>query len=67
VIGLLLGALGSLAIVGLLSTVLFEVQPTDPMTFLSVALTLLAIASAACFIPARRAVKIDPMSALRTD
>ena len=50
------GAWGLLPIAGLMSTVLFEVQPTDPITFLSVAVTLLAIASAACFIPARRAV-----------
>ncbi len=66
-IGLLVGAVGSFAIVGLMSTVLFEVQPTDPITFLLVTVTLLVIASAACFIPARRAVTIDPMSALRPE
>ena len=66
-IGLLVGAVGSFAIVGLMSTVLFEVQPTDPITFLLVTVTLLVIASAACFIPARRAVTIDPISALRPE
>jgi ABC-type antimicrobial peptide transport system permease subunit len=66
-IGLLVGSVGFFAIVGLMSTVLFEVQPTDPITFLLVTVTLLVIASAACFIPARRAVTIDPMSALRMD
>ena len=65
--GLLLGVVGSLALVRFMTAVLFEVEPTDPVTFLAVAIMVVSVASAACFIPARRAVTIDPMSALRAD
>ena len=66
-VGLLLGVAGSLVLVRFMTAVLFEVDPTDPVTFLAVAIMVVSVASAACFIPARRAVTIDPMSALRTD
>ena len=43
----------------------FEISPADPTTFLSAAIVLIAFAGAACLVPARRAMKVDPMVALR--
>jgi putative ABC transport system permease protein len=63
--GSLLGLAGSLALTRLLSSVLYGVQPHDPATLFAVALALNAIALLACYIPARRATRIDPMEALR--
>jgi ABC-type lipoprotein release transport system permease subunit len=50
-----------------LSTLLFEVSPSNPATFLGVALLLLVIAAFACYLPARRALAVDPVVALRTE
>ena len=63
--GAALGLLGALIVSRLMSNLLFGVRPTDPATFLGVALLLLLVALAACYIPARRAVRVDPMLALR--
>jgi predicted permease len=65
VIGLALGLAGALALTRLLSNQLYEVRPTDPLTFLCVTTILLLVALAACYLPARRAARIDPMTALR--
>ena len=64
-IGLAIGAAGSLALTRLLSSMLFEVQPGDPITLIGVSLLLMLVALAACYIPARRASRIDPLVALR--
>jgi putative ABC transport system permease protein len=46
-------------------SLLFEVNPADPFTFAAIAALLVAVALAACYIPARRAMRVDPMTALR--
>ncbi|HJX85830.1 MAG TPA: ABC transporter permease, partial [Candidatus Angelobacter sp.] len=63
--GLVFGLVGALYLTGSLKTLLFEVTPTDPMTFVLVGSVLAATALAACYIPARRATRIDPLIALR--
>jgi putative ABC transport system permease protein len=63
--GLFIGLFGALAAAGLLGSFLFGVKPTDPASFAGVALLLIAVALLACYIPARRAIRVDPLVALR--
>jgi ABC-type antimicrobial peptide transport system permease subunit len=67
VLGVGIGAIGALAMTGLLKSLLFQVAPTDPVTFIVVALVLIASALLASFLPARRAASIDPFVALRNE
>ena len=64
-IGLAIGLTGALAATHVIRSLLYEVGPTDPLTFVCVSLLLIGVALSACYIPARRAARIDPMVALR--
>ncbi|HWO03112.1 MAG TPA: FtsX-like permease family protein, partial [Blastocatellia bacterium] len=64
-IGLGIGLAASLALTRLMSSLLFAVSPTDPLTFVAISLLLVAVALLATYLPARRATKVDPMIALR--
>jgi len=66
-IGVVLGFLGALWLTKLLQQLLFEVTPTDPLTYMGVAAVLALAALVACYVPARRASRVDPMIALRTE
>jgi putative ABC transport system permease protein len=63
--GIGLGIAGAFALTRLMTSLLFGVKPTDTATFVTVALCLLVTALIACYLPARRATKVDPLSALR--
>jgi len=65
--GLVIGLAGAWAATRLIKGFLYEVSPTDPLTFIGIAILLIFVASMACYIPARRATKVDPMVALRTE
>lgn len=65
VYGLAPGLAGSLVLTRFLQTMLFDVKPTDPITFAGISALLAAAALAACFVPARRAARVDPLVALR--
>lgn len=63
--GIVIGLIAALALTRLLHTLLFEVSEVDPPTFLGVAVALAVVALVACYLPARRAARIDPVIALR--
>jgi predicted permease len=64
-IGIAIGLAGALALTRLLSGLLFGIDPTDPATLIAISLLLIAVASVATWLPARRAARVDPMEALR--
>ena len=64
-LGVVIGTAGALALTKLLSSLLFAVKPTDPLTFAGVAAILAFTALLACYVPAHRAMRLDPLDALR--
>ncbi len=65
--GIGIGLAAGLGVTRLMSSLLFGVSPTDPITYIGVAVILFAIASLASYLPARRATSVDPIQALRTE
>ncbi len=66
-IGLVIGVVSATALTRMMKTLLFHVEPTDPLTFAAVSLVLAGAALLACYVPARRALRIDPLQALRSE
>jgi len=66
-LGVILGVVAAVASTRVLASLLYGVSPVDPLSFVAIALLVVAIAFAACYVPARRAMRVDPMEALRAD
>jgi putative ABC transport system permease protein len=66
-LGVVIGLAGAWALSRVLTTLLYEVKPTDPLTFLAVPVLLIAVAILACWLPARQAARVDPITALRQE
>jgi predicted permease len=66
-VGVVIGVIAALALTQLMKTMLFGVTATDPVTMAAVSITLIAVTLLACYIPARRAMSVDPVIALRSE
>ena len=65
--GIIFGLAGAFALTRLLSSELYGVSPADPLTFVGVALLMAMVTLVACYVPTRRALRVDPLTALRYD
>jgi putative ABC transport system permease protein len=65
VLGVSIGLLLAFATSRVLTSLLYEIEPTDPLTYLSITIALTVVALCACVAPARRAAAVDPMTSLR--
>jgi putative ABC transport system permease protein len=66
-LGAAIGVLGAAALSQLISSLLFGIKPLDPLTYGLAALLVIVAALLSCYVPARRALRVDPVSALRQD
>jgi len=66
-VGLIVGMAAAFALTGMMKSLLFQVEPNDPITFAGVSAVLATVALMACYVPARRALRIDPLRALRSE
>ena len=66
-VGIGLGLVAAFGLTRVLKTFLFETTPTDPLTYLLISFLLTAVALIACYVPARRAARLDPLVALRSE
>jgi len=66
-VGLVVGLASALALTRMMKTLLFQIEPTDPITFAGVSAMLALVALMACYVPSRRALRIDPLRALRNE
>ncbi len=66
-IGIAIGLAGAFALTRAMTSLLFEVSATDPLTFIAIALLLTMVALLACYLPARRATRVDPIMALHNE
>ena len=65
--GIVLGIVGALVLSRFIESLVFGVQPTDPATFTLVVVLLACVAAVACYVPARRAARLDPATTLRAE
>jgi ABC-type antimicrobial peptide transport system permease subunit len=65
--GIVIGVVSALALQRVIGKLLFGISPTDPLTFTMIPFLLIGVALLACWIPARRATKVDPLTALRSE
>ena len=66
-IGLVVGVVGAIALARMLQSLVYEISVTDPRIFVAIVAILTGVAAAACYVPARRATRVDPMAVLRTE
>ena len=66
-VGVVVGILGAVALTRTIKSLLFEVSATDPLVFTAIPVLLVMVSLLACYTPARRATKVDPLEALRED